>query len=40
MNAGYFSDEEGKLSETGLKKKRLETVIVDNMKEVHNKIQL
>lgn len=37
VNAGYFSDEEGKLSKTIIKKKRPEVVLVDSMKEEYNK---
>ena len=37
MNVGYFSDEEGKLSETVIKEKRPEAVLVESMKEEHNK---
>ena len=33
VNAGYFSDEEGKLSETIINEKRPEAVLMESMKE-------
>lgn len=37
MNSCYFSDEEGKLYETVIKEKRPEAVLMESMKEEHNK---